>query len=122
MKKTAFFQMPHVNKKFRSITEFFSHLNFSLSRKQRYEQKTTLFSLHSSFCSATKSLVFHLFFTCLKSCFKIHSNKIDLKKDFSNTPLRFVKRQRPNTIQIFWIVKKPISPQYSPTQLTASQP
>ena len=49
--------MPHVNKKNRSLTEFFfSHLNFSLSRKQRYEQKTTLFSLHSSFCSATKSL------------------------------------------------------------------
>ena len=31
--------MPHVNKKFRSFTVFFSHLNFSLSRKQRYEQK-----------------------------------------------------------------------------------
>ena len=31
------------------------------------------------------------------------------------------KRQRPNTIQILWIVKKPRAPQYSYAQLTASQ-
>ena len=41
--------MPHVNKKFRSLTDFTSHLNFSLSRKQRYEQKPLSFrsTLHS---------------------------------------------------------------------------
>ena len=55
------FKMPRVNKK-NSLAYriFFSHLNFSLSRKQRYEQKTTLFSLHSAFFSATKSLQFFL--------------------------------------------------------------
>ena len=59
--------------------------------------KTTLFSLHSSFCFATKPLkFFHVFHFRLQ----IHSKKIDFKKDFSNTPLRVVKRQRPNTIQI----------------------
>ena len=90
--------MPHVNKKFRSLSEFFAHLNFSLSRKQRYEQKTTLFSLHSSFCSATKSLQI-----CSRVSFpasKFTPIKLIKKKDFSNTPLRVVKRQRPNTIQI----------------------
>ena len=52
------------------------------------------------------------------SRFKNHSNKIDLKKkDFSNTPLRVVKRQHPNTIQILRIVKKPRAPQYSSAQL-----
>ena len=45
--------------KFARLQNFF-HLNFSLSRKQRYEQETTLFSLHTSFRSATKSRVlFH---------------------------------------------------------------
>ena len=67
--------MPHVNKKFNLILELFSHLNISLSRKQRYEQKTTLFLIHSSFCSATRSL--QIFFTCFISRFKTHSNKIE---------------------------------------------
>ena len=58
------FKMPHVNTKFRSLTDLiFLHLNFSLSRKQRNEQKTTLFSLHSS-----------ILFRPFISCFKIHSN------------------------------------------------
>ena len=45
------------------------------------------------------------FFTCFIYCFKIHSNKIDSKKDFSKTPLRVVKTQHPYTIPILWLVK-----------------
>ena len=47
------FKMPHV-KISPACRIFVSHLNFTLSRKQRW--KKTLFSLHSSCCSATKSL------------------------------------------------------------------
>ena len=37
------------------------------------------------------------------------------KKDFSNTPLRVVKRQRPKTIQILCIVKNPEKANNSPS-------
>ena len=108
--------MPHVNEKYRSLTEFFPHLNFLLSRNQRYEQTTTLFSLYSSFCSATKSL--QIF--CFISRCKIHSKKNDLKKDFSNTPLRVVEKAPQNNSNSL-NCKKPRAPQNSSAQLTASQ-
>ena len=31
--------MPHVNKNFARLEKIFLHINFSLSQKQRYEQK-----------------------------------------------------------------------------------
>ena len=85
--KNNCFKMPHVNKKFRSLTEFRSHLNFSLSRKQRYEKNH--FSLHSSFCSATKTpQIFSRVFPASKK-------KNWLKKDFSNSPLQVVIKTAP---------------------------
>ena len=72
--------MQHVNEKFCSLTEFFSHLNFSLSIKQRYEQKTTLFSFPLFILFSNK--ITPNFFTCFISGFKIHSIKIGTyKKD-----------------------------------------
>ena len=65
-------------KKFRArLEKIFSHINFSLSQKQRYEQKP-LFSLRSSLLFSTK--ITPNFFTRFISRFKNHSNKIDLKK------------------------------------------
>ena len=90
--------MPHVIKKFRSLTEFFSHLNFSLSRKQRYEQKTTLFSLHSSFCLATQSLQ-----NFLRGSFpasKFTPIKLIKKGLLQYSSSSRKKRQRSNRIQI----------------------
>ena len=52
--------MLHVNKKFRSLTEFFHNSIFrSLENSKKQMNKkpqTTLSLLHSSICSATKSL------------------------------------------------------------------
>ena len=87
--------MPHVNKKFCSLTEFF-HKSISRSLEKIDINKKLLSFRSSSFCSAF----------CFISCIKIHSNKIDFKKDFSNTPLRVVKRQLPITIQILGIVNR----------------
>ena len=86
--------MPHVNKKFRSLTEFFSHLNFSLSRKQRYEQKITLSTPLSILFSkkiTPKSFLFRVSFPASK----FTPIKLILKKDFSNIPLRIVKKTAP---------------------------
>ena len=55
----------------------FSHLNFSLSRKQRYEQKPLSFRSTLHFVQQQN---YSKFFTCFIPRFKIHSNKIDLKK------------------------------------------
>ena len=62
-------------KNFARSEKIFSHINFSLSQKQRYEQKTTLFSLRSSLLFSNQ--ITPNFFTCFISRFKIHSNKID---------------------------------------------
>ena len=70
--------MPHVNKKkFARLEKIFSHINFSLSQKERYEQKPLSFRSALHFCSAPKS---PNFFTRFISRFKNHSNKIDPKK------------------------------------------
>ena len=80
-------------KKFRSLREnFFTHQFIALSKTAVWT-KTTLFSLHSSILFSTKTTP--NFFTRFISRFKNHSNKIDLKKDFSNTPLRVVKKTAP---------------------------
>ena len=55
MKKNCF-KISHVNRKFRSLRIFFSHLNFSLSRKQPYEQKPLFFRSTFHFSSAPNSL------------------------------------------------------------------
>ena len=87
--------MAHVNKKFRSLTEFFSHLNFTLSRKQRYEPKTTLFSLHTSFCSATKST--QIFSSVSFPASKFTPIKL-IKKGLLQYSSSSRKKERPNTI------------------------
>ena len=95
--------MPHVNKNFARLEKIFSHINFSLSQKQRYEQNSLSFRSALHFCSATKSL--KIFWRVSFPASKITPIKLIKKKDFYNTPLRVVKRQRPNTIQVLWIVK-----------------
>ena len=62
-------------KNFARSEKIFSHINFSLSQKQRYEQKTTLFSLRSSLLFSNQ--IIPNFFTRFISRFKNHSNKID---------------------------------------------
>ena len=61
-------------KNFARLEKIFSHINFSLSQKQRYEQKP-LFSLRSSLFFSTK--ITQNFFTRFISRVKNHSNKID---------------------------------------------
>ena len=56
------------------------------------------------FCSATK--ITPNFFTCFISCFTNHSNKIEFKKHFSNTPLRVVKTVRIK-VKLPHVSKKP---------------
>ena len=98
--------MPHVNKKnFARLEKIFSQINFSLSQEQRYEQKPLSFRSALHFCSTPKSL--QIFSRVSFPASKFTPTKVIKKKDFSNTPLRVViKRQRPNTIQILWILKK----------------
>ena len=49
--------MPQVNKKnFARLEKIFSHISFSLSQKQRNEQKPLSFRSALHFCSAPKSL------------------------------------------------------------------
>ena len=86
-------------KNFARLGKIFSHINISLSQKQRYEQKPLSFRSALHFCSAPKSL--QIFSRVSFPASKITPIKLIKKKDFSNTPLRVVKkRQRPNTIQI----------------------
>ena len=107
---------PREQKNFARFEKIFSHINFSLSQKQRHEQKQLSFRSALHFYSAPKSLQ-------IFSCVSFPTSKItpiklikkgplqysssSRKKDFSNTPLRgVIKRQRPNTIQIIGNVKK----------------
>ena len=86
--------MPHVNKKnFARLEKSFSHINFSLSQKQRYEQKLLSFRSALHFCSAPKSL--QIFSRVSFPASKITPIKLIKKKDFSNTPLRVVKKTAP---------------------------
>ena len=83
--------MPHVNKKnFARLQKIFSHINFSLSQKQRYEQKPLSFRSALHFCSSPKSL--QIFSRVSFHASKITPIKLIKKKDFSNTPLRVVKK------------------------------
>ena len=80
MKKTVLkFRM--WTKNFGRLQNFFSHLNFSLFRKQRYEKK--YHPLFGPLFIVFSNKINPNFFTCFICCFKIHSNKIDFKKDFS---------------------------------------
>ena len=71
--------MPHVNKKFRSLRIFLhtsisrSLENSDMNKKPLSFRSTLLFILFSNKITPN-------FFTCSISRFKIHSNKIDLKK------------------------------------------
>ena len=91
--------------KCRSLRKFFSHINFSLSQKQRFEEKPFSFRSALHFCSAPKLLQIFSRVSFPASKITLKNLKKIKKKDFSNTPLRVVKRQRPNTIQILSIVK-----------------
>ena len=85
-------------------------LLFSLSLSKKYDmnQKPLSLSLSLSLFSLLFSLLFkNLPWTAFHFLFQIHSNKINDKKGRStNTARRVIKRQRPNTIQNLWIVKK----------------
>ena len=70
--------MPHVNKKFSLKKQIFSHINFSLSQKQRYEQKPLSFRSALHFCSAPKSL--QIFPRVSFPASKITPTKLILKK------------------------------------------
>ena len=84
--------MPHVNKKFRSLTEFFSTSNSrSLENSDMNTKPLSICSTLQFVQQQNQSKVFHVFHFCFKS----HSNKIDLKEEFPNTPLRAVKKQAP---------------------------
>ena len=48
LQKKLLLKAAREQKNFARSEKIFSHINFSLSQKQRYEQKTTLFSLRSS--------------------------------------------------------------------------
>ena len=69
--------------------KFFSHINLSLSQKQRYEQKPLSFRSALLFCSAPKSLQ-------ILSRVSFPASKI--------TPIKLIEKRtssiRPNTIQI----------------------
>ena len=78
-------------------------LNFKIRAKEIHAAKPLAFSLHFLF-RRDQIHYSNLTSKIMKMCEQI------LKK-----------RQRPNTIQILWIVKKPRAPQYSYAQLTASQ-
>ena len=85
MKKKSF-KKPHVNKK---ISLFITHHFLALS-KQRYEQKPLSFRSALHFCSAPKSL--QIFSRVSFPASKITPITLIKKKDFSNTPLRVVKK------------------------------
>ena len=96
-------------KKFARLEKIFSHINFSLSQKQRYEQKPLSFRSALHFCSAPKSLQIFSRVSFPASKF---TPKIDLKKGLlqyssssrnknrekTNTPLRVVKNQEHRNI------------------------
>ena len=92
--------MPHVNKKnFARLEKIFSHINFSLSQNQRYEQKPLSFRSALQFCSAPKSL--QIFSRVSFPASKITPIKLIKKKgllQYSSSSRK--KRQRRNTIQI----------------------
>ena len=67
------FIKPHVNTKFRSLTEIFFTPQFLGSLENSGMKKNTLFSLPSSLFFSTQATV--KFFTRFISCFKIHSKK-----------------------------------------------
>ena len=118
MKKTAL-KCRTWRKKFRSLREkFFTHQFLALSKTAVWT-KTTLFSFRSSLLFSTK--ITPIFFTRFISRFKNHSNKIDLKKgllQYSSSSRK--KRQRPNTIQILWIVKNQDKANNSPSYRCAA--
>ena len=78
-----------VQKLFARLEKIFSHINFSLSQKQRYEQKALSFRSALHFCSAPKSI--QIFSRVSFPVSKITPLKLIEKKEFSNTPLRVVK-------------------------------
>ena len=91
--------MPHVNKKISLAHRKFFHTSISRSLKNSGMNKKPLsFRSALHFRSATKSL--RIFSRVSFPASKFTPIKLIKKKDFSNTRLRVVKRQRPNTIQI----------------------
>ena len=113
-------KLPHVNKKTLARKRIFVQTPFSqstlnLERKNFTPQNHSLFRSTSCF-GVTKintPIWLQKSWKCVNRSYKkktapqYNSNSLNCKKDFSNTPLRVVKkRQRPHTIQILWIVKK----------------
>ena len=107
--------MPHVNKTTSEKANFSSNTVFSLQFKFRAKQfhaaKQLALSLHFLF-RRDQNHYSNLTSKIMKMCEQIfekyvkktapqyNSNSLNCKKEFSNTPIRVVKRQRPNTIQI----------------------
>ena len=83
-------------------------LYFKIRAKKIHAAKPLAFSLHFLF-RRDQNHYSNLTSKIMKMCEQIlkkktapqyNSNSLNCKKDFSNTPLRVVKRLRPNTIQI----------------------
>ena len=55
-KKKLLLKAAREQKNFAPLEKIFSHINFSLSQKQRYEQKPLSFRSALHFCSLPKSL------------------------------------------------------------------
>ena len=95
--------MPHVNKKIRSFTNFFHNSIFRSLQNSDINKKITLFFLHTSFCSATKSLqnFSTVSFLASKSTpIKLSKKGLGKKGLLQYSSSSRKKRQRPNIIQI----------------------
>ena len=101
MKKTAF-KCRKKTKNFACL-EFFSHINFSLSRKQRYDKKPLSFRSALHFCSAPKSLQ-------IFSRVSFPVSKI--------TPIKLIKK---GLLQYSSSSRKKIAPQYNSNSLNCKK-
>ena len=98
MQKKLLIKAASEQKKFARLEKVFSHINFSLSQKQRYEQKPLSFRSALHFCSAPKLL--QIFSRVSFPASKITPIKLIKKRLLKYSPSSRKKRQRPNTIQI----------------------
>ena len=84
--------------------EFFSHLNFSISRKQRYEQKPLSFRSAFHFCSAPKLL--QIFSRVSFPASKINPTKLIQKRTFPILLFESQKDSAPIQFKFFELLKK----------------
>ena len=119
MKRKLLQNAAREQKNFARLEKIFSHINFSLSQKQRYEQKPLSFRSALRFCSAPQPL--QIFSRVSFPASKITPIKL-IKKGLlqysSSSRKKTAPQYNSNSLNC---KKKPRSPQYSFAQLTASQ-